>query len=282
MNTWCVLSISSTIDRRVVAFFLKLEGIVMARVMAVANQKGGVGKTTTSVNLGACLAELGKKVLLVDIDPQGNTTSGVGVNKADVRYCIYDVMINDVNSSDAVLHTAVPNLDIIPATIQLAGAEIELVPTISREVRLRRAISSLRSSYDYILIDCPPSLGLLTINALTGSDSVVIPIQCEYYALEGLSQLLSTIRLVQKHLNSSLVIEGVLLTMLDARTNLGLQVIEDVKKYFREKVYSTIIPRNVRLSEAPSHGKPIMQYDPKSRGAEVYLDLAKEVIHHEG
>ncbi len=254
----------------------------MARVMAVANQKGGVGKTTTSVNLGACLAELGKKVLLVDIDPQGNTTSGVGVNKADVRYCIYDVMINDVNSSDAVLHTAVPNLDIIPATIQLAGAEIELVPTISREVRLRRAISSLRASYDYILIDCPPSLGLLTINALTGSDSVVIPIQCEYYALEGLSQLLSTIRLVQKHLNSSLEIEGVLLTMLDARTNLGLQVIEDVKKYFREKVYRTIIPRNIRLSEAPSHGKPIMQYDPKSRGAEVYLDLAKEVIHYEG
>ena len=253
----------------------------MARVMAVANQKGGVGKTTTSVNLGACLAELGKKVLLIDIDPQGNTTSGVGINKADVRYCIYDVMINDVNSVDAVLHTAVSNLDIIPATIQLAGAEIELVPTISREVRLRRAMASLRASYDYILIDCPPSLGLLTINALTGSDSVVIPIQCEYYALEGLSQLLSTIRLVQKHLNSSLVIEGVVLTMLDARTNLGLQVIEDVKKYFREKVYKTIVPRNVRLSEAPSHGKPIIQYDPKSRGAEVYLDLAKEVIEHE-
>ncbi|PWI56816.1 ParA family protein [Sulfoacidibacillus thermotolerans] len=250
----------------------------MARVMAVANQKGGVGKTTTSVNLGACLAELGKKVLLIDIDPQGNTTSGVGINKADVRYCIYDVIINDVNSTDAILHTSVQNLDIIPATIQLAGAEIELVPTISREVRLRRAIAAIRANYDYILIDCPPSLGLLTINALTGSDSVVIPIQCEYYALEGLSQLLSTIRLVQKHLNTSLEIEGVLLTMLDARTNLGIQVIEDVKKYFREKVYHTIIPRNVRLSEAPSHGKPILQYDPKSRGAEVYLDLAKEVI----
>lgn len=251
---------------------------IMARVMAVANQKGGVGKTTTSVNLGACLAELGKKVLLIDIDPQGNTTSGVGINKADVRYCIYDVIINDVNSTDAILHTSVQNLDIIPATIQLAGAEIELVPTISREVRLRRAIAAIRANYDYILIDCPPSLGLLTINALTGSDSVVIPIQCEYYALEGLSQLLSTIRLVQKHLNTSLEIEGVLLTMLDARTNLGIQVIEDVKKYFREKVYHTIIPRNVRLSEAPSHGKPILQYDPKSRGAEVYLDLAKEVI----
>ncbi len=250
----------------------------MARIMAVANQKGGVGKTTTSVNLGACLAELGKKVLLIDIDPQGNTTSGVGVNKADVRYCIYDVIINDVDSDEAVLSTSVTNLDIIPATIQLAGAEIELVPTISREVRLRRALVSLRSRYDYIIIDCPPSLGLLTINALTSADSVVIPIQCEYYALEGLSQLLSTIRLVQKHLNTSLEIEGVVLTMLDARTNLGIQVIEDVKKYFREKVYHTIIPRNVRLSEAPSHGKPIIQYDPRSRGAEVYLDLAKEVI----
>lgn len=250
----------------------------MARVMAVANQKGGVGKTTTSVNLGACLAELGKKVLLIDIDPQGNTTSGLGVNKADVRYCIYDVLINDVNPVEAVLPTAVGNLHIIPATIQLAGAEIELVPTISREVRLRRALATLRGTYDYILIDCPPSLGLLTINALTSADSVVIPIQCEYYALEGLSQLLSTIRLVQKHLNTSLEIEGVVLTMLDARTNLGIQVIEDVKKYFREKVYHTIIPRNVRLSEAPSHGKPIIQYDPRSRGAEVYLDLAKEVI----
>ncbi|MCY0875456.1 MAG: AAA family ATPase [Firmicutes bacterium] len=250
----------------------------MARVMAVANQKGGVGKTTTSVNLGACLAELGKKVLLIDIDPQGNTTSGLGINKADVRYCIYDVLINEINAVEAVLPTSVPNLSIIPATIQLAGAEIELVPTISREVRLRRAIISVRQSYDYILMDCPPSLGLLTINALTSADSVVIPIQCEYYALEGLSQLLSTIRLVQKHLNTTLEIEGVVLTMLDARTNLGIQVIEDVKKYFREKVYQTIIPRNVRLSEAPSHGKPIIQYDSRSRGAEVYLDLAKEVI----
>lgn len=250
----------------------------MARVISIANQKGGVGKTTTAVNLGASLAELGKKVLLIDIDPQGNTTSGVGINKADVKYCIYDVLINDISASDTVIATFVHNLYIIPATIQLAGAEIELVPTISREVRLRRSISSLRNHFDYILIDCPPSLGLLTINALTSSDSVVIPVQCEYYALEGLSQLLSTIRLVQKHFNSSLEIEGVLLTMLDARTNLGLQVIEDVKKYFRDKVYQTIIPRNIRLSEAPSHGKPIIQYDNRSRGAEVYLDLAKEVI----
>jgi chromosome partitioning protein len=252
----------------------------MARVIAIANQKGGVGKTTTSVNLGACLATLGKRVLLIDIDPQGNTTSGIGINKADVQHCIYDVLINDIAANEAVLPTALENLNIIPATIQLAGAEIELVPTISREVRLRRALQPLKQHYDYILIDCPPSLGLLTVNALTASDSVLIPIQCEYYALEGLSQLLNTIRLVQKHLNTSLEIEGVLLTMLDARTNLGIQVIEDVKRYFREKVYRTIIPRNVRLSEAPSHGQSIIQYDARSRGAEVYLELAKEVNSH--
>ncbi|MGZ4031775.1 MAG: ParA family protein [Tumebacillaceae bacterium] len=250
----------------------------MARVIAVANQKGGVGKTTTAVNLGACLASLGKRVLLIDIDPQGNTTSGIGINKADVRYDIYDVLINEVAAADAILPTSSENLSILPATIQLAGAEIELVPTMSREVRLRQALQPLKSQYDYMLIDCPPSLGLLTVNSLTASDSVLIPIQCEYYALEGLSQLLNTIRMVQKHLNTSLEIEGVLLTMLDARTNLGLQVIEEVKKYFREKVYSTVIPRNVRLGEAPSHGQSIIQYDPRSRGAEVYLELAREVV----
>jgi chromosome partitioning protein len=252
--------------------------MLMARVIAVANQKGGVGKTTTSVNLGACLASLGKRVLLIDIDPQGNTTSGIGINKADVRYDIYDVLINEESVKNAILPTEVDNLSILPATIQLAGAEIELVPTMSREVRLRQALQPLKSHFDYMLIDCPPSLGLLTVNSLTAADSVLIPIQCEYYALEGLSQLLNTIRMVQKHLNTTLEIEGVVLTMLDARTNLGLQVIEEVKKYFREKVYSTIIPRNVRLGEAPSHGQSIIQYDPRSRGAEVYLELAKEVM----
>jgi len=250
----------------------------VVKVISIANQKGGVGKTTTSVNLSACLAHLGKKVLLVDIDPQGNATSGIGIEKADVNQCVYNVLVDDVEAKNVILNTAIPNFDIIPATIQLAGAEIELVPTISREVRLKRALDTVKGNYDYILIDCPPSLGLLTLNSLTASDSIIIPVQCEYYALEGLSQLLSTVRLVQKHLNKNLAIEGVLLTMLDARTNLGLQVIEEVKKYFQDRVYKSIIPRNIRLSEAPSHGKPIITYDPKSRGAEVYLELAKEVI----
>jgi chromosome partitioning protein len=253
----------------------------LSKIIAIANQKGGVGKTTTSVNLGAGLASIGKRVLLIDIDPQGNTTSGVGVNKADVENCIYDVLINEVDPREAIVPTMVDGLSIIPATIQLAGAEIELVPTISREVRLKRAISQVKGQFDYVIIDCPPSLGILTINSLTAADSVLIPIQCEYYALEGLSQLLNTVRLVQKHLNTSLQIEGVLLTMFDARTNLGIQVIEEVKKYFQQKVYKTVIPRNVRLSEAPSHGQSIITYDPKSKGAEVYLELAKEVVSYE-
>lgn len=252
----------------------------MGRIIAIANQKGGVGKTTTSVNLSACLAYLGKKVLLVDIDPQGNASSGVGVNKGDVNQCIYDVLIDDVNVIETIQETKVENLHIVPATISLAGAEIELVSTISREVRLKKALQEVQNEYDYIIIDCPPSLGLLTINSLTASDAIIIPVQCEFYALEGLSQLLSTIRLVQKHLNKNLEIDGVLLTMFDARTNLGIQVIDEVKKYFQEKVYKTIIPRNVRLSEAPSHGEPIIIYDPKSRGAEVYLELAREVIRN--
>jgi chromosome partitioning protein len=250
----------------------------VGKILAIANQKGGVGKTTTSVNLGACLAYIGKRVLLVDTDPQGNATSGIGIEKAEVEQCIYDVLVDDVEAKAVIKPTSVENLYAIPATIQLAGAEIELVPTISREVRLKRALGEVKDQFDYIIIDCPPSLGLLTINALTASDAVLIPVQCEYYALEGLSQLLNTVRLVQKHLNQDLKIEGVLLTMLDARTNLGIQVIEEVKKYFQDKVYKTIIPRNVRLSEAPSHGEPIITYDSKSRGAEVYLDLAKEVV----
>ncbi|KOO48285.1 ParA family protein [Viridibacillus arvi] len=250
----------------------------MGKTIAIANQKGGVGKTTTSVNLSACLAHLGKKVLMIDTDPQGNATSGVGVNKGEVHKCIYDVLIDDESIKDVIRETKVNNLYIVPATIALAGAEIELVSTISREVRLKHAIEDIKNDYDYIVIDCPPSLGLLTINSLTASDSILIPVQCEYYALEGLSQLLSTVRLVQKHLNHQLTIEGVLLTMLDARTNLGLQVIEEVKKYFQDKVFKTVIPRNVRLSEAPSHGEPIIVYDAKSRGAEGYLELAREVI----
>ncbi len=250
----------------------------MGKVIAIANQKGGVGKTTTSVNLSACLAELGNKVLVVDTDPQGNATSGVGVNKADMDQCVYNVLVEDLPAEEVCVPTIINNLDLIPATIQLAGAEIELVPTISREIRLKKALDDMKETYDYIIIDCPPSLGLLTLNALTASDSVMIPVQCEFYALEGLSQLLNTIRLVQKHLNKQLMIEGVLLTMLDARTNLGLQVIEEVKKYFQDKVYNAIIPRNIRLGEAPSHGKPIISYDPKSKGAEVYLELAKEVM----
>ncbi|MGV3487734.1 MAG: ParA family protein [Tuberibacillus sp.] len=252
---------------------------MLGLILSVANQKGGVGKTTTSVNLSACLAYMGKKVLLIDIDPQGNATSGVGIEKGDVEECVYNILVEDINPEEVIRPTDVEGLDIIPSTIQLAGAEIELVPTISREVRLSRALEMVKDKYDYIIIDCPPSLGLLTINALTASNSVIIPVQCEYYALEGLSQLLSTVRLVQKHLNHNLMIEGVLLTMLDARTNLGIQVIDEVKKYFQDKVYQTIIPRNVRLSEAPSYGKPIIIYDPKSRGAEVYLELAKEVMN---
>jgi chromosome partitioning protein len=252
----------------------------VGKVIAIANQKGGVGKTTTSINLAAGLAMEGRKVLVVDSDPQGNTTSGFGINKADVKQCIYDVMINEVPIVDVIVRTGIENLDLVPATIQLAGAEIELVQVISREYRLKRALQPVLDRYDYVLIDCPPSLGVLTVNSLTAANSVLIPIQCEFYALEGLGQLLNTIRIVQKHLNKRLEIEGVLLTMFDARTNLSVQVMEEVKKYFQHKVYKTVIPRNVRLSEAPSHGLPILLYDPRSRGAECYIELAKEVIHN--
>ena len=252
----------------------------MARIISVANQKGGVGKTTTTVNLGACLAYYGKKILLVDIDAQGNATSGLGVRKADVEKDIYDILVNETPVAEVVLETSRENLWIVPATIQVAGAEIELTTQMARESRLKQALAKVSDDYDYILIDCPPSLGHLTINAFTASDSILIPVQCEYYALEGLSQLLNTVRLVQKHFNPDLKIEGVLLTMLDARTNLGYEVVDEVKKYFRERVYKTIIPRNIRLSEAPSHGLSIIDYDARSRGSEVYLELAKEVLAH--
>ncbi|MHC5250131.1 ParA family protein [Enterococcus sp. LJL90] len=253
----------------------------MARIISVANQKGGVGKTTTTVNLGACLAYNGKRVLLVDIDAQGNATSGIGVRKPDVAQDIYDVLVNETPIRETILPTSREGLSIVPATIQLAGAEIELTSMMARETRLKTALAEISDDYDYILIDCPPSLGHLTINSFTASDSILIPVQCEYYALEGLSQLLNTIRLVQKHFNPELKIEGVLLTMYDARTNLGAEVVEEVRKYFREKVYDTIIPRNVRLSEAPSHGLSIIDYDIRSRGSEVYLSLAEEVLAHE-
>ncbi len=253
----------------------------MVKVIAIANQKGGVGKTTTSVNLSACLAELGKKVLLIDIDPQGNSTSGLGFNKGTIKRCVYDALVNDVPLESVVVQTEIENLKLLPATIQLAGAEIELVSMMSREGKLKRALDKAKFAYDYVLIDCPPSLGLLTINSLTAANSVLVPIQCEFYALEGLTQLMNTISLVQKNLNPVLTLEGVVLTMFDARTNLSIQVVDEVKNHFRHKVYQTIIPRNVRLSEAPSHGQPVIKYDPKSKGTEVYFDLAREVIGDE-
>ena len=253
----------------------------MARIISVANQKGGVGKTTTTVNLGACLAQDGKKVLLIDSDAQGNATSGLGVRKPDVKQDIYDVLVNEVSIKETIIKTSRENLSIVPATLQLAGAEIELTSMMARESRLKSALAEVSDEYDFILVDCPPSLGHLTINAFTASDAILIPVQCDYYALEGLSQLLNTVRLVQKHFNPGLEIEGVLLTMYDARTNLGAEVVEEVRRYFQEKVYDTIIPRNVRLSEAPSHGKPIIDYDPRSKGAEVYQALAKEVLVRE-
>lgn len=253
----------------------------MARVIAIANQKGGVAKTTTAVNLGAALALEGRKVLVIDNDPQGNATSGFGFDRSKVRKCIYDVLIGE-DTIRAVREPvrAIAGLDLVPATLRLAGAEIELVGVPEREFILRKAVAEVRGEYDFILIDCPPSLGLLTLNALVAADSVLIPIQCEYYALEGLGHLVSTIQLVQRRLNPRLEIEGVLLTMFDGRTNLSIQVVEEVKRYFRQKVYHTIVPRNIRLSEAPSHGKPVVIYDPKCRGAEVYRELAKEVMAH--
>lgn len=252
----------------------------MSKIIAIANQKGGVGKTTTAVNLSSCLAVKGKKVLLIDIDPQGNTTSGLGIDKTNIKKSIYDVIINDLPIKETFIQTKVNNLVLSPSNIQLAGAEVELVSIISRETRLKHALENVKSNFNYIIIDCPPSLGLITVNALTAADTILVPIQCEYYALEGLSQLMNTVKIVQKHLNHELKVEGVVLTMFDARTNLSIQVVDEVKKYFGNKVYRTIIPRNVRLSEAPSYGLPIILYDNKSKGAECYMDLADEVIEY--
>lgn len=254
----------------------------MGKAIAIFNQKGGVGKTTTNINLAACLAQMGKKVLVIDIDPQGNTTSGLGISKKDLKHSTYELLTEEtINTRDTIMRTGVENMDIIPANAQLAGAEIELVQIVGREKILKKAIETIRGDYDYIFIDCPPSLGLLTINSLTAVDAVLVPIQCEFYALEGVSQLMSTIEIVKKNLNPGLTIQGVILSMFDGRTNLSIQVVEEVKKYFKEKVYTTVIPRNVRLAEAPSYGMTIGEYDPKSTGAEAYREFAQEFLNLE-
>ena len=250
----------------------------MSKVITIANQKGGVAKTTTSINLAAALSQLGSKVLLVDFDPQGNTSSGVGIDKNVLDKSVYDAVVNNVPAEMLLVKNVRLNLDVLPAKMDLAGAELELVTAISREVRLKDALEEVRSGYDYVIIDSPPSLGLLTINALTAADEYIVPIQCEYYALEGLSQLLNTIKLIQKSLNPRLKLCGIIMTMYDYRTNLSKQVVDDVRASFGKQVFQTVIPRNVRLSEAPSYGVSIIDYDPKSKGAESYLEMAKEVL----
>lgn len=253
----------------------------MSKVIAIANQKGGVGKTTTAVNLSACIAERGKHVLLIDLDPQGNSTSGLGVDKEKTGNFVYDVLINHVPARDAIVMTGTPHLHLLPSEIGLAGAEVELVSVMAREQVLKNALNAVRDEYDYIFVDCPPSLGLLTLNALTAADTLLVPIQCEYYALEGLSQLMNTVKLVRVNLNPALEVEGVVLTMFDARTNLSAQVVAEVKKFFKNKVYKTVIPRSIRLGEAPSFGLPISVYDPRSTGAQAYSKLAGELLEKE-
>lgn len=255
---------------------------IVGKAIAIFNQKGGVGKTTTNINLATCLALKGKNVLIMDIDPQGNTTSGIGISKKTLEYTLYDVLISDeVNPKDAIIGTGIPNLWILPASVKLAGAEIELVELEGRENRLKSALKQIKDDYDYVFIDCPPSLGLLTINSLTAVDSVLIPIQCEFYALEGVSQLVSTIERVRRNLNPDLEIQGVILSMFDGRTNLSIQIVEEVKKYFKDKVYSTMIPRNIKLAEAPGFGLPITYYDPHSKGADAYMEFAEEFLKDE-
>jgi chromosome partitioning protein len=252
----------------------------MGRIISIASQKGGVGKTTTAINLGACLAQESRRVLIIDVDPQANATSGLGINGNDQKTTVYEVLLGNAEIADATLPTALANLDVTVSGQRLSGAEVELVGVMARETRLKHALAKIREQYDYILIDSPPSLGLLTVNALTASDSVLIPLQCEYLALEGLTQLIGAIRLVQDHLNPGLRIEGVLLTMYDSRLNLSQQVAEEARKFFADRLYRTVIPRNVRLSEAPSFGKPIVLYDPHSTGADSYRELAREVLEH--
>lgn len=255
----------------------------MGKAIAIFNQKGGVGKTTTNINLSACLAKKGCRVLLMDIDPQGNTTSGLGVSKRDLTDSMYDVLIrDDYDPHQAIRNTMVEGMDLIPASVELAGAEVEMVSLSGRDRRLKEAMNQLRQEYDFIFIDCPPSLGLLTVNSLTAVDSVIIPIQCEFYALEGVSQLMSTIALVKRSMNRNLTIQGVLLSMFDGRTNLSIQVVEEVKRFFKNKVYSTVIPRNIRLAEAPGYGLPIVEYDARSLGAKAYQRLADEFLLQEG
>ncbi|MEI3175964.1 MAG: AAA family ATPase [Lachnospiraceae bacterium] len=254
----------------------------MGRIIAIANQKGGVGKTTTAINLSACLAEAGKKVLTIDLDPQGNTTSGLGVNKAEQEHTTYELLIGEDPVEACLLKEVLPNLDMLPSNINLSGAEIEMIGIEQKEFVLKKEIDKIRDQYDFVIIDCPPSLNMLTVNAMTTADTVLVPIQCEYYALEGLSQLIHTINLVKQRLNPVLELEGVVFTMYDARTNLSLQVVENVKSSLKNTVYKTIIPRNVRLAEAPSHGMPITLYDTRSAGAESYRLLAEEVIGRNG